>query len=74
MGIVEPDEPLAARAVQGERVVDAMRLFRRHAHARHHETDPMSALGIDHEDIPIEIEKRIKRRITPFRHDIQLSY
>ena len=55
MGIVEPDQPLAIRPVQRERVVDAMRLLLRHRHARHDEPDPVTALEVHHENLPVEV-------------------
>ncbi len=70
MGIVEPDQPHAIRAMQCERVVDAMRLLRRHRHPRHDEPHLMAALRVHHENLPVEVEKHIEGRVTGFRHDI----
>ncbi len=68
MRVVEPDQPLALRPVQRERVVDAVRLLRRDRHSRHHEPDPVAALRVHHENLPVEVEKHIERRVTRFRH------
>jgi hypothetical protein len=68
VGIVESDQPLALRAMQGERVVDAMRLLRRHRHQRHDEPDPVPAVGIHHEHLPVKVEKNIEGRVTRSRH------
>ena len=70
MGIIEPDQPFAVRPMQCERVVDAMRLLRRHRRPRHHEPDPMAALPVHHENLPVEVEKHIEARVTRLRHGI----
>jgi len=74
MSVVETGPPLALWPVQRERVVDAVRLFRRHRHARHREPDPVAALPVHHENLPVEVEQHIKGRIAWRRHDIWLSY
>ena len=51
--------------VQRERVVDAVRLLRRHRHPRHDEPDPVATLRVDHENLPVEVEKHIEGRVTP---------
>ena len=68
MGIVEADQPLAIRAVQRKRVVDAVGLFLRHRHARHDESDPVTPLGVHHENLPVEVEKDIEGRVTRVYH------
>ena len=68
MGIIEPDQPLTLGPVQRQRVVDAVRLFRRHRHTRHDEPDPAAALRVHHENLPVEVEKHIEGRIASFRH------
>jgi len=70
MGVVEPDQPLAVWPVQRQRVVDAVRLLRRHRHWRHDEPDPMTALRVHHENLPVEVEKHIEGRVTRLRHGI----
>ena len=70
MGVVEADQPLTIRAVQRQRVIDAMRLFSRRRHARHDEPDPMAAIGVHHENLPVEVEKHIEGRVTWLRHGI----
>jgi len=40
---------------------------------RHHEPDPVAALRVHHEHLPVEVEKHIEGRVTGFRHDVWLS-
>ena len=70
MGVVEADQPLAIRPVQGERVVDAVRLLRRCRHPRHHEPNPVAAFRVHHENLPVEVEQQIEGRVTWLRDDI----
>ena len=70
MGIVEPNLAFAVRPVQRERVVDAVRLLRRDLHPRHHEPDPMAALRVHHENLPVEVEQHIEGRIAWLSHGI----
>lgn len=74
MRIVEADKPLAVRPVQRERVVDTMRLLRRHRHPRHHEPHPVAALRVYHENLPVEVEKHIESWVARLRHGIELSH
>jgi hypothetical protein len=74
MGVIEADQSLAVRPVQRERVVDAVRLLRRHGHTRHHKPDPVAALRVHHENLPVEVEKRIEGRVTRLCHGIELLY
>ncbi len=70
MCIVEADQPLAIRSVQRERVVDPMGLLRRHGHPRYDEPNPMTALRVHYENLPVEVEKHIKGRIARHYHEI----
>ncbi len=70
MRVVEADQPLALRPMQRERVVDAVRLLRRHRNPRHHEPDPVAALRVHHENLPVEVKKHIEGRVTRLRHGI----
>ena len=70
MGVVEPDQPFAVRPMQRQRVVDAVRLLRRHWHPRYDEPDPVAALGVHHENLPVEVEKHIEGRVTRLRHGL----
>jgi hypothetical protein len=74
MGIVEADQPLAIRPMQRERVVDAVRLLRRYRHPRHDEPDPVTALRVHHENLPVEVEKHIEGRIARLCHRRLSSY
>ena len=67
---VEPDKSLALTPVQRQRVVDAVRLLWLRRHPRHHQPDPMAALGIHYENLPVEVEKHIEGRVTRLRHGI----
>ncbi len=74
MRVVETDQPPTIRPMQRERIIDAMRLLQRHRHPRHHEPDPMAALRVHHENLPVEVEKHIEGRITQVCHGILLSH
>jgi hypothetical protein len=74
MSVVEPNQSLAVRPVQRERVVQPMRLLRRRRYACHHEPDPVTALGVHHEDLPVEVKEHVKGWITWLRHGGLLSY
>jgi hypothetical protein len=70
MSIIETDQPLAVRSVQRERIVDTVRLFRRHWHPRYDKPDPMAALWVHHENLTVEVEKHIEGRVTRLCHGI----
>src|SRR5690348_11299962 len=73
-GRFETNQPFAIRAVQCERVVNAVRLFQRHRHSRHHKPNPMATVRVDHENLSVEVEKHIEGWIARRRHGILLSY
>jgi hypothetical protein len=73
MGVVEADQPLAIRPVQRQRIIQAVRFLRRRRHSRHHEPDPMAALRVDDEYLPVEVQEHIKGRVALLRHAVQLS-
>ena len=73
MGVVEADEPPAIRPVQRQRIVQAMRFFRRGRHFRHHEADPMVAIRVHNEHLPIKVEQHIEGRVARLRHSAELS-
>src|SRR6266404_5415210 len=54
--------------MQRQRIVDAMGLLWRCRHPRDDEPNPMAAPRVNHEDLPIEVEKHIERRIARRRH------
>lgn len=64
MGVVEANQPFARRPVKRERVVKAVRLFRRGRNARDDKLHPMTAFGIDDEYLAVEIEKRVETWIA----------
>jgi hypothetical protein len=45
-----------------------MWLLRRHRHPRHHEPDPVAALRVHHEYLPVEVEKHIEGGIAWLSH------
>ena len=73
MRVVKADQSRAVWPMQRKRVVDAVGSLRRHRHKRDRKPDPVTALGIDHEDLPIEIDEQIEGRITRLRHATKLS-
>ena len=56
-------------AVQGERIIDAVGFSRRHRHPRHDELDPV-AFRVDHENLPVEVEKHIEGGVAWLRRGI----
>jgi hypothetical protein len=64
MGIVEADEPLAVRAVQGQRIVETVRLLRRDGDPPDDEANPMTAGRVDDQHLAVEVEQDIKGRIA----------
>jgi hypothetical protein len=52
MSVIETNQPFAIDTVQGERVTQSMRAFGRDEHPPKGELDPISALWIDHENLP----------------------
>lgn len=67
---VEADQPLALRPVQGERVVEPVRLLGRDGNPGDDEPDPVLAVRVHHQDLVIEVEQRVERRVTGRRHGI----
>ena len=74
MSVIETNQPLAMRPMQRQRVVDAVRLRRRHGHLCDDEPDPVAALGVDDEYLSVKIKKRMEGRIWWLRHPSELSY
>ena len=66
MAIVEADQPLSTGPVQRQRIVDAVRLLQRGRHSRHHKPHPMTAVGIDDEHLPVEVQKYIEGIVARF--------
>jgi hypothetical protein len=63
VGVIKADQPLAVRPVQRQRIIESVRLLRRHRYARHHESDPVTPSRIDHEYLSVEIQKRVQARV-----------
>ena len=55
MSVVEPDQPLTVRPMQGERAVEPMRLLRRCLNAPHDEPHPMTTFWIHDEHLSVEV-------------------
>ena len=66
--VVETGQSLTIRTVQRRRIVEAVRLFRRHRDACHDEPDPMAAFRINDEHLPVEVEECIERQVARLRH------
>jgi hypothetical protein len=63
MGIIEPNQSLAVRPMQRQGIIDAMRPLRRYGDPRHDETNPVTAVFIHDEHLPIEVKKRVEGRV-----------
>jgi hypothetical protein len=55
VGIVKADQSFGVETVQRQRIIESVRPLHRHRHARHHEPDPVTTFGIEHEYLAIEI-------------------
>ena len=66
MGIIQPNQPLALRPVQPERVVDAMWLPERHRYPRHQEPDPMAAVRVRHGTRPTKSRSTSRASLSGF--------
>ena len=73
VGVVEPDESLTIESMQRERIVNAMRLLVRHRDSSYHEFHPMTSGRIHNQNLPIKIQKHIKRWVMSFTHPNRLS-
>jgi hypothetical protein len=73
MRIIETYQPLAIWAMKGQRVIQPMWLLWRHGHPGHHKADPVTAFRINHEHLPVQIEKYIKRWVTQRHFGKRLS-
>jgi hypothetical protein len=51
-----------------------VRLLRRHRHPRHHEPDPVAALGVHHEHLAVEVQKHIEGGVARRHHGVWLSH
>lgn len=74
MGIVETDQPFPVRPMQGQGIVETVRLLGRNRHAIDDEPDPIPAIRIDDEHLTVEIEKHVERRIPRPCRRMWLSY
>lgn len=72
--VVEADQPLAVRAMKCEGVIEPVRLLWRYRYPPDDELNPMTALRVDDERLPVQIEKRIEGRVARRRHVISLSH
>ena len=60
MSIVEPDQPLALRAVKRQRIDETMRTFLADLNLSNLEPNPMPRFRIDDEDHAIEFQQRVE--------------
>lgn len=72
--IVEACQPLAARPVKCQRVIQSMGFLWRHGHPRHDKADPVAALRIHNEHLPVQVEQHIERRIAQRLNIVMLSH
>ena len=68
MGVVEADQSLAIGPMQCQRIVETVRLLRRHRHLCDDKADPVAALGINDEHLPVEFEQHTKGWVARLRH------
>ena len=68
VSVVESHQPLSVRAVQRKRIAETMWPLRRWWNPHDDKANPVAPLRIDHENLPVEIEKQIEGRILAFAH------
>ena len=73
MCVIEANQPLAVRSMQGKRIVKTVRLRGRYRYLRYHKSDPITASWIHHEHLPVEIQESVERRVTGQFHGSMLS-
>jgi hypothetical protein len=67
MCIVEADQALTSRPMQGQRIIETMRFLPRDGYPGYDEPDPVIASRIDNEYLPIQGKKHIKSRVARFQ-------
>ena len=70
MGVVEADQPLAIRAMQRERIIQPVRLFRGWRDLRDNEPDSVSTLRVHDQREVMQVEQSVESRIV-LLHDIE---
>ena len=60
MRVVEPHQAIAIGRVHGQRIVQAMRLFRTFRHLMHDELHPVARI-VDDQDLAVQVEKCVQR-------------
>ena len=70
---VEADQALTLRPMQGERVVEPVRLLGRDDNPGDDEPAPVTAVRVHHQDLAVEVEEGVERWVTGWRHRIWLS-
>ncbi len=73
MGVVKTYEAFAIRTVKGQRIIDALRLPKGLRYAGNDKPNPMPAVRVHYENLPVEIEQHIEGGIAPLRHTQRLS-
>lgn len=70
---LEADQPLTLRPMQGELVVEPVRLLGRDNNPGDHEPDPVPAARVHHQDLAVEVEQGVERWVAGRRHGTWLS-
>jgi len=60
VGIVETDRTLAIRSVQSQRIIEAVRLGRADRNTLRDKPDPVPALRINNENLPVQIKQGVE--------------
>lgn len=74
MSVIKTDKPLAVRSVKRKRIIQPVRPLRRYRNPSHNEPNPMAAFPIHDENLAVQIEKQIERRVARSRHFEELSH
>jgi hypothetical protein len=72
MGVIEAGQALAVRTMQGQRIIEPVRLGRANRDAFHREPNPILSARIDDKNLPVEVKQGVKRAIA--FHDLSLSH
>jgi hypothetical protein len=55
VSVVEAHEALTVRAMQGQRIIEAVWFFRRYRNARYDESDPILTRRVHHQNLTIKV-------------------
>jgi hypothetical protein len=65
MGVIEAGEPTAIRAMESQRVIQPVRLFRRCRHKSDDKFHPMAARRVHHQNLTVKVEQKIEAGVPP---------